>query len=116
MHAASADSAPTAVVAADAVLAPDAAPTPDTCVEVTPTGPGQGTFSSGAQTGAGYDARRRTRTLPFIDPFPVVRISGRFKGKRTTLTRVTVNAPRGARIRITCTRAAAAPTSARPSR
>ena len=41
-------------------------------------------------------------SLPFIDPFPVVRISGRFKGKRTKLTRVTVNAPRGARIRVRC--------------
>ena len=35
-------------------------------------------------------------------PFPIVRISGRFKGKRTKLTRVTVNAPRGARIRVAC--------------
>ena len=34
----------------------------------------------------------------------MVRISGRFKGKRTKLTRVTVNAPRGARIRINCIR------------
>ena len=32
----------------------------------------------------------------------MVRIAGRFRGKRTRLTRVFVNAPRGARIRITC--------------
>ncbi len=41
-------------------------------------------------------------TCKFIDPFPVVRISGRFKGSRTKLTRVTVNAPRGARIGVDC--------------
>jgi hypothetical protein len=41
-------------------------------------------------------------SLPFIDPFPVVRISGRFKDKRTKLTRVTGNEPRGARIRVAC--------------
>ena len=31
-----------------------------------------------------------------------MRISGRFTRKRTKLTRVTVNAPRGARIRVNC--------------
>jgi hypothetical protein len=73
----------------------------DTCVQVTPTGPGQGTFSSGEQTGPGTTPAPDT-SLAFIDPFPVVRIAGRFKGRRTKLTRVTVNAPRGARIRIAC--------------
>jgi hypothetical protein len=74
---------------------------PDTCTEVTPTGPGQGTFSSGAQTGAGTVPSPGT-SLAFIDPFPVIRIAGRFKGARTTLRRVTVRAPRGARIQIRC--------------
>jgi len=73
----------------------------DTCTQVTSTGSGQGTFSSGAQTGGGTTPAPDT-SLNFIDPFPVVRIAGRFKGRRTTLTRVTVNAPRGARIRIAC--------------
>ena len=44
----------------------------------------------------------KRQVLDFIDPFPIIRISGRFKGRRTKLTRVTVNAPRGARIRIAC--------------
>jgi hypothetical protein len=72
-----------------------------TCVDVTPTGPGQGTFTSGGQSGPGTTPAPTT-SLNFINPFPIVRISGRFRGKRTKLTRVLVNAPRGARIRVTC--------------
>ena len=40
----------------------------DTCIEVTPTGPGQGTFISGEQTGSGHDARRRTPRSPSSTP------------------------------------------------
>ena len=72
-----------------------------TCVEVETTGPGQGTFTSGGQTGPGTTPLPTT-SLNFISPFPIVRIAGRFKGKRTKLTRVFVTAPRGARIRVTC--------------
>jgi hypothetical protein len=72
-----------------------------TCVDVTSTGPGQGTFTTGGQSGPGTTPAPDT-SLPFIDPFPIVRIAGRFKGKHTKLTRVTVNAPRGARIRVAC--------------
>jgi hypothetical protein len=74
----------------------------NTCTKVTPTGPGKGTFTSGAQTGAGTTPSPNT-SLPFIDPFPVVRIAGRFKGKRTTLRQVAVRAPRGTRIQVRCT-------------
>lgn len=74
----------------------------NTCVQVTPTGPGAGTFTSGSETGAGTTPSPNT-SLPFIDPFPVVRIAGRFKGKRTTLRQVMVTAPPGARIRVNCT-------------
>lgn len=73
----------------------------DTCTQVTPTGPGQGTFTSGTQTG-GATEPSPTTSLPFIDPFPVIRISGRFKGTRTTLRRVTVRTPHGTRIQIRC--------------
>ena len=72
---------------------------------VTPTGPGQGTFTSGAQTGPGSAPAPTPApgtSLRFIDPFPVVRISGRFSRSGTRFTRVTVNAPRGARIRLDC--------------
>ena len=69
---------------------------------MTPTGPGQGTFTSGTQTGgrlepvAGHVAApSSTRSRWSASP-------GRFKGKRTTLTRVTVRAPKGARIRVNC--------------
>ena len=94
-------SPPTAVV----LIKPYSIPTPGdagtTCVEVTPTGPGEGTFTSGGQTGPGTTPAPDT-SLAFIDPFPVVRIAGRFKGRRTKLTRVTVTAPRGTRIRVAC--------------
>ena len=72
-----------------------------TCVDVTPTGLDQGTFTSGGQTGPGTTPAPDT-SLKLIDPFPVVRISGRFTRNGTKLTRVTVNAPRGARIRLDC--------------
>jgi hypothetical protein len=94
-----ADSAPTQVIPSRPYFEPFDGN--DTCTQVTLTGPGQGTFSSGIQTGAGTTPPPDT-TLDFIDPFPVVRISGRFRGKRTTLSRVTVKAPKGARIRIAC--------------
>ena len=97
---ASADSDRTAVVAARPYVIPSDNET-DTCTKVTPTGPGKGTFTSGAQTGGGSQPPVGT-TLAFIRPFPVIRIAGRFKGPRTTLTRVTVKTPRGTRIRIRC--------------
>ena len=68
---------------------------------MTPTGPGQGTFTSGSPTGPGTTPAPDT-SLAFIDPFPVVRISGRFTRSRTKLTRVTIRAPRGARIGVDC--------------
>jgi hypothetical protein len=94
------DSLPTGVVAHSAYfLPPDVEP--DTCTKVTPTGPGKGTFTSGTQTGGGSEPTPGT-SLSFIKPFPVIRIAGRFKGTRTTLTRVTVRTPRGTRVRIRC--------------
>jgi hypothetical protein len=97
-QAASDNSAPFAVVSDPYVPHVGAS---DTCTHVTTTGPGQGTFSSGEQTGGGALPAPIT-SLRFIDPFPVVRISGRFTDKRTKLTRVTVAAPHGARIRVAC--------------
>jgi hypothetical protein len=96
---ASADSAPTPVIPSRPYF--PAFDGNDTCTEVTPTGPGQGTFNSGTQTGAGT-APPPESTLDFIDPFPVIRIAGRFTGKRTKLTRVSVKAPKGTRIRVRC--------------
>jgi hypothetical protein len=95
----SADSAPTAKVEPDAYR--PFVNASDTCTQVTPTGPGQGTFTSGEQTGSGTVPPPET-SLAFIDPFPVVRFSGRFTRKRTKLTRVFVNAPSGTRIRVSC--------------
>jgi hypothetical protein len=87
------------------VVATYSIPTPGdegaNCVEVTPTGPGAGTFTSGGQTGPGTTPSPDT-SLTFIDPFPVVRIAGRFRGKRTRLTRVTIKARHGVRIRVRC--------------
>ena len=96
-----ADSDPSAEVKADPDPYKPTVLGTDTCVKVATQQPGQGTFTSGQQTGGGSVPLPQT-TLPFIDPFPVVRIAGRFKGKRTTLTRVTVKTPRGTRVRSTC--------------
>jgi hypothetical protein len=94
-------SEPTDVVITKTYSIPTPGDSGRTCVDVTPTGPGQGTFTSGGQTGPGTTPAPDT-SLKFIDPFPIVRIAGRFRGKRTKLTRVFVNAPRGARIRVAC--------------
>jgi hypothetical protein len=40
--------------------------------------------------------------VSFIRPFPVVRVAGRFTRRHTTVTHVSVRAPRGVRIRIEC--------------
>jgi hypothetical protein len=98
-------SAPTAVVVAKPYSIPipgDPILIPDDSVVVTPTGPGKGTFTSGSQTGPGTTPAPDT-TLKFIDPFPVVRISGRFTRSATQLTRVIINARGGARIGVDCT-------------
>ena len=94
-------SGPTEVVITKPYSIPTSGDAGRTCVDVTPTGPSQGTFTSGGPSGPGT-APSPTTSLAFIDPFPVVRISGRFTRKRTKLTRVTVNAPRGTRIRVNC--------------
>ena len=91
----------TAVVVNKPYSIPTAGDSGRTCVEVTSTGPGKGTFTSGGQTGPGTTPAPDT-SLAFIDPFPVVRISGRFTRSRTKLTRVTIRAPRGARIGVDC--------------
>jgi hypothetical protein len=44
-------------------------------------------------------AKRRPRMLA---PYPLVRITGRLTGSGASITRLTVRAPRGARIRVTC--------------
>jgi hypothetical protein len=98
-QAASADSDPTDRIVPDQYR--ETVDANDTCTKVTPTGPGQGTFNSGTQTGGGSTPPPST-TLSFIKPFPVIRIKGRFNGTRTTLTRVTVKTPRGTRIRVRC--------------
>ena len=77
--AAAAESAPTAAIAAKPYTLPSDSD-PDTCIKVTPTGPGEGTFSSGTQTGAGSEPDPES-TLHFIDPFPVIRISGPLQGQ-----------------------------------
>jgi hypothetical protein len=95
-------SAPTAVVVKKPYSIPTGGDSGQACVLVTPTGPGQGTFTSGGATGAGTTPAPETQ-LSFIDPFPVVRIAGRFRGKFTKLTRVAIDAPAGVRIRVACT-------------
>ena len=88
----SADSEPDRGRRARAVLDPDRRRRATPVRRSRRPGPGKGTFTSGAQTGGGPEPPPDT-TLAFIEPFPVIRIAGRFKGKRTTLTRVTVRTP-----------------------
>jgi hypothetical protein len=99
---ASATSAPTAVVVSKPYSVPAPGDSGQPCVVVTPTGPGAGTFTSGGATGVGTTPAPGTE-LRFIDPFPVVRIAGRFRGRRTRLTRVAVTTPAGTRVRVRCT-------------
>jgi hypothetical protein len=94
-------SEPTDIVITKTYSIPTAGDSGATCVQVTSTGPGAGTFTSGGSSGPGTTPSPTT-SLAFIDPFPVVRISGRFTRKRTKFTRVSVRAPRGARIRVRC--------------
>jgi hypothetical protein len=97
----SATSEATKVVVFKPYFIPTGNDTGQPCVVVTPTGPGEGTFTAGGATGAGTTPAPDT-SLRFIDPFPVVRIAGRFRGSRTSLTRVSVRAPAGTRIRVAC--------------
>lgn len=100
-----ASSEPTAVVVKKPYSIPAGGDIGETCIAVTPTAPGEGTFTSGSP-GAGSTPAPDT-SLPFVDPFPVVRISGRFTRSLTRLTRVTISAPGNARVRVDCRDAAA---------
>jgi hypothetical protein len=99
---ASARSDHTAIVAAKPYGVPAGGDTGETCVVVTPTGPGQGTFTSGRDAGGPGTPLAPDTSPKLINPFPVARISGRFTRNGTKLTRVTVNAPSGARIGLDC--------------
>src|SRR3954454_5403677 len=68
---------------------PGVAAEPDTCTKVTPTGPGSGSFESGTQPEPVTPAPQ-VHSTPLIDPFPLVRISGRFHKRFTRVTRVAV--------------------------
>jgi hypothetical protein len=77
-------------------------PEPANCATVTPSGPQAGSFESGTQLEPAVPSPVGTTTTPFITPFPVVRVAGRFTRGRTTITRVSVRAPRGVRIGLRC--------------
>jgi hypothetical protein len=99
--AASVTSLPTAVITSPIYSIPGT-PVRDTCSDITPTGPKTGTFDSGTQAEPITPAPAGSTATPFISPFPVVRISGRFTRKRTTITRVAIRAPRGVRVGLRC--------------
>lgn len=103
---ASTSSAETVVIEEKPYSIPPEEQLPDSCTRVTPTGPNQGEFESGTKPepqpepilgppGSGIVTR-------FIKPFPVVRVAGSFTFRSTTITRVTVRAPRGVRIGVQC--------------
>jgi hypothetical protein len=75
---------------------------PDSCSTVTETGPQTGDFVSGIQPEPVTPAPVGSTATPFITPFPIVRVAGRFTRRWTTLTRVSVRAPRGVRIGLRC--------------
>jgi hypothetical protein len=100
---ASAQSAPTVAIEAKPYSIPIAA-LPDSCVEVDRSGPGTGSFESGVQPEPqpGPVPAPEGGLLTFIRPFPVVRVAGRFTRRYTTVTHVSVRAPRGVRIHVAC--------------
>jgi PKD repeat protein len=64
-----------------------------------------GAASSSAGTGTGSLApapHASLATARRMSPFPVVRIAGRLSGSRTLLSHLSVRAPRGARVTVTC--------------
>ncbi len=85
---------------------------------VTQTGAETGSFSSGLVTVSGEPPASpgspppattprpatptRPRTPSVMRPFPVIRIAGRFTARGTRLTLVTVRAPRGSTVSVTC--------------
>ncbi len=59
--------------------------------------------SAGAGTGSLAPAPHASlATARRMSPFPVVRIAGRLSGSRTLLSHLSVRAPRGARVTVTC--------------
>lgn len=74
------------------------------CTKVTPTGPKEGEFVSGTQPEPQPEPILRPggELTRFIKPFPVVRVAGSFTRRSTTITRVSVRAPRGVRIGVQC--------------
>jgi hypothetical protein len=69
---------------------------------VTDTGPEAGGFQSGTQVEPVTPAPVGSTATPFITPFPVVRVAGRFTRRYTKLTRVSVRAPHDVQIGVRC--------------
>ena len=86
----------------DAVRDPNVGDETDTCVTGHPDRAGQGHLQLGHPDRRRVRRRRPARRSRSSSRSPSIRIAGRFKGTRTTLTRVTVKTPRGTRIRIRC--------------
>ena len=101
---ASAVSAETVVIEEKPYSIPPEDPLPDSCTRVTPTGPKQGEFESGTQPQPQPEPILEPggELTRFIKPFPVVRVAGSFTLRSTTITRVSVRAPRGVRIGVQC--------------
>lgn len=99
----SAESAPTVAIEAKPYSIP-IDPLPDSCVEVDRSGPNTGSFESGVQPEPQPDPAPGPAggLVSFIRPFPLVRVAGRFTRRYTTITLVSVRAPRGVRIRVRC--------------
>ena len=101
------ESAPTGVVTGVVYDFPEPGELPSgSCTKVTPTGPKEGEFVSGTQPEPQPEPVRGPpgsgSVTRFIKPFPVVRVAGSFTLRSTTLTRVSVRAPRGVRIGVKC--------------
>ena len=97
-------SLPTTAVQSRVYEIPPDSPASGSCTKVVPTGPKQGEFVSGTQPQPEPEPILEPggELTRFIKPFPVVRVAGSFTLRSTTITRVSVRAPRGVRIGVQC--------------
>jgi PKD domain len=84
------------------VASPSAPPPPPTPAPAPPTSAGPPVSVKPAAAVAG-NAARNVAPARLLAPFPTVRIQGRVFSRGAAIKRFTVNAPRGARVRVLCT-------------
>jgi hypothetical protein len=85
-----------------AVAPPVATPTPTPTARPTPAATRTGSGAAPAQPAPPAPANPSTPKPRMLSPYPLIRISGRLTLTGAHVTRLTVTAPRGARITVVC--------------